>query len=150
MSKVDTFETETLALVFTNVSIANIGNPGGILQSSVAGDFFIALFTSDPTDAGSIANEASYGSYARKSVARSTAQWSVSGPTPTKVENDNDIVFIEGTAGATETISHFAICKAGTAGVADLIYYGALTSTIDVGNGITAKFAAGALTVQEE
>lgn len=145
MSKTNDFETAILQLVFENTDLAAIGDGTGLRGSSTAGSFYVALFTGDPTDTGSPDNEATYTSYARKAVARSGAAWTT---TTGVASNDAEIAF-DACTGGTNTITHFAICKAGTASILDLIYYGALSASLAVSNGITPTFAIGAITVTE-
>ena len=84
MTRTDAYESDYLGLLFTNISIANIGDAGGILKSVADGVFFISLHTSDPGETGDqTTNEATYGAYARKSVARGVAEWTVAGTAPT-------------------------------------------------------------------
>ena len=145
MSKTNAFESDLLSHIFENDTVAGIGDATGIRGASVAGSLYIALHTADPTDTGSMAAEADYTGYARKAVARTAAAWSESGGT---VTNDAAITFNPCTGG-TNTITHFSICKAGTAGVADAIYTGAVTPNIAISNGITPEVSAGQLSVTE-
>lgn len=151
MSKVDGLEQGILDLIFTNVDtfFDNVGDATGLQASGTAGSLYIALFTSDPGETGSVAGEATYTGYARKAVARSTAEWTTSASAPNyQVTNDNDITFAQCTGGSN-SIGWFGIMKAGTASVADMLYYGALDTTRTVDTGVTPKFAAGALVVKE-
>ena len=145
MSKVDAFETDILELLFNNTALADIGDSTGLPGAGTVGNFYIALFTADPTDTGSVANEATYTGYARDPVPRSTAGWTVSGG---EASNAAAITFAACTGGSND-ITHFGICKEGTASVADLIYHGALSATRTVSSGITPEFAIGDLTVTE-
>jgi len=145
MSKVDAFETDILQLIFENEDLAAIGDGTGLQGSSTPGSFYIALFTADPTDTGSVAAETVYTNYARVAVARSTAAWTV-----TNDECVNDAVITFAQCGATgATITHFGIMKAGTRDVADMIYHGQLTASRVLSNGITPEYAAGDLTITE-
>jgi hypothetical protein len=145
MSKVNDFETDILELIFENADLAGIGDGTGLQGSTVAGSFYIALFTADPGEAGSVANEATYTGYARKAISRAGGSWTTANGA---TENTAAITF-DACTGGSNTITHFGICKAGTASVADLIYYGALDSSLAVSSGITPEFAAGALDLSE-
>jgi len=71
MSKSNTFENQYLQLIFNNVDIPNIGDAGGIQNSAVAGNLYLALHTADPGEAGDqTTNECAYTSYDRVAVAR--------------------------------------------------------------------------------
>ncbi len=53
--------TAFLTLFFTNAAWANIGNSGGLLPSSVAGNLYLSLHTSSPGESGNQStNEISY------------------------------------------------------------------------------------------
>ena len=151
MSKVNALEQGLLELLFTNVDTAfdNVGDATGIVASSGAGSLYIALFTATPGETGSSTNEADYTGYARVAVGRSGSNWTVSADDPDyQVTNDNEIAFAQCTGGSN-SITHFAICKAGAASTDDMLYYGALDTSRTVDNGVTPKFAIGAIVVKE-
>ena len=103
-------------------------------------DLWIALYTASPGEAGSATtNEATYGSYARIALARST-DFSVSGNT---VQNANLEQFAACTSG-TNTITHAAVVDSAS-GAGNVIVYAALSSSISVSTGVQPQFAAGAL-----
>lgn len=143
-SKTNTFETDILELIFNNTALANIGSTSGLQPSPTAGNFYIALFTADPGETGATGNEATYTGYARKAVARSTSGWTVSG---NNCSNTAAITF-DPCTGGSNTITDFAIMTALTSG--DMLYYGSLTASLAVSNGITPEFAIGALDVNED
>lgn len=143
MSKTNSFETSFLNHVFTNAAIANIGDVSGLQPSGVAGNLFIALFTSDPGEAGG-GTESSFGGYTRVSVARNGSNWIVSG---NQAENANAVQFPECTSGS-QTITHVGIMTASSGG--DMLYYSAVNSSVAVATGVTLEFAAGAITITED
>ena len=143
MSKSNKHETDYLKLIFQNIAIANIGNASGIQPSSVAGSLYIALYTSDPTDADS-GTEANYTSYTRQAVTRSSAGWTVSG----NQALNNAVITFPTSTGGSNTITHFGIRTASTGG--DLIGSGALSSSLAVVSGDTPKFEIGDITVTED
>ncbi len=146
MSRTDAYESDYLGLLFTNISIANIGDAGGLLKSVADGVFFISLHTGDPGETGDqTTSEATFTSYARKSVARGVAEWTVAGTAPTTVDNDNAITFITATGGS-ETITHVGI-GTDSSGVGNLLWSGALDVSRAVSSGVTVEFAAGELNV---
>lgn len=144
MSATNAFETGLLSLIFENADLANVGDATGLRGSSTAGAFYISLHvssgigeTSDQTG-----SETAYTNYARVSVARSSAQWTVAGNT---VDNDNAITFPAcGASGAT--LTDFGI-GSDSSGTGNLFLYGALSASLAVSNGITPSFAAGALDI---
>ena len=143
MSATNAFETLILQLIFENANAANIGDATGLRGSSTAGSFYISLHTADPGEAGNqTTSEATYTSYARVAVARSTAGWTVSGNSAT---NDASISFPACTGGSN-TITHFGI-GTDSSGTGNLLFSGALGASLAVSSGITPSFAASALTV---
>ena len=145
MSKTNAMETAMLSLYFENADHANVGDATGLQGASTPGTYSISLHTADPTDTGTMAAECDYTGYARKTIARSTAEWTVTTDT---VVNDNAITF-DACTGGSNTVTHFGICLADVEGVTDMIYSGALTASRAVSSGITPEFAAGDLTVTE-
>lgn len=144
MSATNAFETALLSLIITNTDATNVGDAGGLRGSATAGVFYISLHTANPNETGTqTTSEAAYGGpYARVSVARSTAQWTVSGATG---DNDNAITFAACTSGS-ETETHFGV-GSDASGAGNLFLYGALASSLAVSSGITPSFAAGALDI---
>jgi len=120
----------------------NVGDAGGLQPSAVAGNLYVCLYTSDPTDSDA-GVEAAYTGYARKAVPRSVLGWDVTGNVASNVD---ELLFPVNT-GAQETISHWAIRSASAAG--DLVGSGALTGTVDIDPGDTPRCAAGLCTVTE-
>lgn len=142
-SATDATENGLLSLIFENADFANVGDATGLRGSSTAGVFYISLHTANPNETGNqTTSEAAYTSYARQSVARSTAQWSVASGV---ADNDNAINFPAATGGS-ETETHFGI-GSDVSGTGNLNFWGALTAGLAVSSGITPSFAAGALDV---
>jgi hypothetical protein len=105
--------------------------------------FYISLHTADPTETGTqTSSEAAYTSYARVSVARSTAGWTV---TSGVADNDAAINFPACT-GSSATCTYFGI-GSDVSGTGNLFLKGALSASLSVTTGITPSFAAGALDV---
>jgi len=144
VGKSDVFETDILELIFQNVDAPNIGDAAGLQNSLAAGVFTIALHTADPLDAGTQAtSEAAYTGYARESVARSTAGWTITGDT---IDNAALITFTISTSGP-ETETHVSI---GGGFTNNMLYSGALDTSLVVNSGITPQFNIGALNVTED
>ena len=146
MSASNASENSILLLLYNNTNFANLGDATGLRGSTTAGSFFIALHTADPGEAGDqTTSEATYTSYARVAVARSSAGFTVSGTAPTQVANAAAVTFAACTGG-TNTITHFSVGLA-TSGASVIVNSGALTASLAVSNGITPSFAIGQLTV---
>lgn len=105
---------------------------------------YLALFTADPGETGSLASEAAYTGYARVALTKSAA-WTDSGSTFT---NANLVQFGACTAG-TSAITHFAVVDTASGAVAQMIS-GALSATLNVSAGIQPQFQAGSLSITAE
>lgn len=134
MSKSNATETDLLAKIFTATA----------LPWDAATDLEIHLHTADPGEAGlTTTSEATYTSYAAVTVSRSGSGWTVTGNTCT---NDNLIQFPQCTGG-TNTITHVSVAPASST---QILYSGALNSSLAVSNGIQPQFAVGALSITED
>lgn len=106
---------------------------------------YIALHTANPGAGGSqTTSECAYGSYARVSVIRSAVGWTVSGQSSA---NAALIQFPTCTSGS-ETATHVSIGTA-TSGAGQLVYVGALNTSLPIATTIQPQFAIGALTATE-
>jgi hypothetical protein len=109
-------------------------------------NLYISLHTADPGEAGNqTTNEATYTGYARVSVARSGAGWTVTG---NQAVNAALVQFGQCSSG-TNAITHVAIGTSDS-GAGQIIYSGALTSTLNVSAGIQPQFSAGSLAISED
>lgn len=147
MSLSNASESDLLKLVFQNANFANVGDATGLRGSTTAGSFYVALHTADPGEAGDqTTSEATFTSYARVAVARTSGAWTVTGTAPTQVANAATITFPTCTGGSN-TITYFSIGVA-SAGASEIIVSGALTSSVAVSTGNPiASFAIGALAI---
>lgn len=100
---------------------------------------YLALFTADPGEAGSIAAEADYTGYARVALTKASA-WTDGGST---FGNAALIQFGACTAG-TNALTHFAIVDTST-GAVGMMLSGALSATLNVSAGIQPQFPAASL-----
>lgn len=143
MSATNVAENGLLSLIFENANYANVGDSTGLRGSSTAGVFYISLHTANPNETGSQnTSEAAYTDYARESVARSTAGWSVASGV---ADNDAAITFTIA-SGGSETETHFGI-GSDASGAGNLFFWGALDAGLAVSSGITPEFAAGDLDI---
>ena len=142
MSKGNTFENDWLKLVFNATAIANIADNAA---SSPLTNLFVAAHTADPDEAGDqTTSECTYTSYARVSVARSGAGWTV---TANSVSPAAAISFPACTGG-TNTITHFSVGVA-TSGASKILYSGTVLPNISVSTGVTPQLTT-ASTVTED
>ena len=145
MSKTNNMETEMLELYFNNTTHAGIGDATGIVGSTADGSLYISLHTSDPGETGNQgSNEISYTGYAREAVARTSGGWTIADD---NCSNTAAITFGQCTAGSG-TATHFGVGVDAT-GAGDLLYYGALDSSLAISAGITPEFAIGDLDITE-
>jgi hypothetical protein len=136
MSKSNALENDLLALVFNATAL-----PG-----AYGGNLYVSLHTGDPGEAGDqTTNEATYTSYARVTVSRDSAGWTVTGNTAV---NTAAITFPQCTGG-TNTITHWAVGTA-SSGTGRLLYKGSLTASLAVSNLITPQLLATTLQIQED
>lgn len=136
-------ENGILLLIFQNADFALIGDAAGLQNSATAGSLFVSLHTADPGEAGDqTTSEATYTSYARVAVARSSAGWTVS----TSNASNAAAVTFPACTGGTNTITHFGIGTA-TSGAGVLLFSGTITPNLAVSNSITPSAAIGALDV---
>lgn len=127
MSKSNVFETDFLELIFNATTITNIADD---TATSAATTITVALHTADPGEAGTQAtSEATYTSYTRITVARTSSGWTVSSGAVSPVSN----ISFPSATGGSETITHFS---AGS-GVSDqMMYSGTVTPNIVVTSGV--------------
>lgn len=136
MSKGNTTENDVLALLFNATALSWNANT----------NLYLALHTADPGEAGSqTTSETAYTSYARVAVARTSGGWTVSSGTSTNAA----LIQFPQCTGGTSTITHVSIGTA-SSGAGQIIYSGALNSSLSVSNLIQPQFSAGALVVTED
>lgn len=142
MSKGNTFENDLLKLIFNGTAIANLADNAA---SSPNTNLYVSLHTADPGEAGDqTTSEATYTSYARATVARTTGGWTVTNNSVSPVAN---IDFAAATGG-TNTITHFGVGTA-LSGTGKLLYKGTVTPNISVSNGVTPRITT-ASTITED
>lgn len=136
MSKGNTTETDMLSLIFNATA----------LSWNATTNLYIALHTADPGETGNqTTSEAAYTSYARVTVARSASGFTVSGNTSTNAA----LIQFPQCTGGTSTVTHMSIGTAAT-GTGQILYKGALNSSLTVTNLVQPQFAIGALSVTED
>ena len=143
MSKSNYLENAILNLIFRAVAIANIADNAA---ASPLTNLFWALHTADPGDAGTQAtSEATYTSYARVSVARTTG-----GMTASTTGSTSPVANIDFPActGGSNTITHASVGIA-SSGATSMLYSGTVTPNISVSNGVTPRLTT-ASTITED
>ena len=105
---------------------------------------YLAMFTADPSETGSIADEADYTGYARVALTKSSAWTGTSSP----FTNAALIQFGACTAG-TNALTHFAVVDTAS-GAVNMMISGALSATLNVSAGIQPQFAIGVLSISAD
>lgn len=105
---------------------------------------YLAMFTGDPTESGSLAAEANYTGYARVALTKSSSWTGTASP----YTNTNLIQLGACTAG-TNALTHFAIVDTAS-GAVSMMISGALSSTLNVSAGIQPQFSPGALSISAD
>lgn len=136
MSKGNQTETDLVAKIFNNTAI-----PWDAITN-----IFVSLHTADPGEAGTqLTSEATFTGYARVSVARTAGGWTVSAGAAT---NAALVQFPQCTAGSS-TITYVCVGTL-TSGAGQILYSGALSSSLSISAGIQAQFNIGALAITED
>lgn len=137
MSKSDFLENAILNLIFQGTAIPNLADDAA---ASPAANWYWALHTADPTEAGQqTANEATYAGYARVAVARPAGMTvSTTGVTHPAA----NILFPVATGPDLpdiETITHFSIGYDET-GAGEILYSGTIDPVINISTGVQPSF----------
>lgn len=143
MSKSNAYETDLLELIFNATAFVDLAENDA---TTPATNLYVSLHTADPGEAGTQAtSEATYTSYARVAVIRTSGGWTVASG---EVTNAAAVIFPECTGG-TDTITYFAV-GTGSSGAGYLLYSGAVTASLAVSNGIEPQFAIGDIQISEQ
>ena len=136
MSKSNVTENDFMLYTFNGTTISWNGNT----------NLYIALHTADPGEAGTqTTSEATYTSYARVTVARTSGGFTVSG---NQASNAALVQFPQCTGG-TNTLTYVSVGTA-SSGAGQILYSGALTSSLAVSSGIQPQFSIGSLVITED
>jgi hypothetical protein len=121
----NSLENDFLLHYFQNADIANVGDAGGLQNSTTAGSLFVSLHTANPGEAGSqTTSECAYTNYARVAVARSSAGWTVAS---NAVSNAAAVTFPE--SDTSETAMFWGIGRS-TSGAGTLDFYGHIGAAV--------------------
>lgn len=135
-AKSTVFATQLLALLLNATAIANVADNAA---GSPITNTYLSLHTASPGAAGDqTTNEAAYTSYARVAVSRTSGGYTVASGTATLAAAQN---FPTATGGA-ETETFFGVGKS-VSGAGVLYYFGPLSPTIAVSNGVTPQLTTG-------
>ena len=115
----------------------------GVVPLTTPAIIYLALFTADPTDAGSVVSELSGNGYARKSLA---GLFPAASGTDGSVSNTSIVNFSTATADWAE-VTHVGFMESGTATTDDMIIGKVLDFAITTLNTEVFSFAIGDLTI---
>lgn len=147
MSKSNQHENDYMLLMFNNVAAAGIGDAGGLRPSVAAGNFYIALHTGDPGEAGTQATaEATYTGYTRMAVARTAAGFTVTANAVNLVAN---LDFPQCTANPGAPLTHFSIGD-DASGAGKIRYKGSLSPVVTTAVGVVPRLSTAANLVTED
>lgn len=133
-AKSSTFDNDLLKLIFNGTAIANLADNA---SSSPLTNLYVSLHTATPNIGGNqTTNEAAYTSYARVTIARTTGGWTVTGSSVSPVAT----ISFPAATGGSETETFFAVGTA-LSGTGKVLYYGPLSPTIAVANGVTPQIS---------
>jgi hypothetical protein len=133
MSKSDVFENDLLKLIYNATPIANIADNAA---SAPLTSLFMALHTSDPGETGNqTTNEAAYTGYARKTIARTSGGFVVTG---NSVSPAVDQDFGECTASPGSPITHASVGVV-VSGASKILHSGTLTPNITMAVGVIPR-----------
>jgi len=142
MSKSNAFENSLLKLIFNATAIANLADNAA---SSPLTNLYVSLHTADPGEAGDQStSEATYTSYARVAVLRTTGGWTVTNNSVSPVAN----IDFANCTGGTNTITYFGVGTAAS-GAGVLYYSGTVSPSISVSSGVTPRLTT-ASTITED
>ena len=109
---------------------------------------YLALFTSDPTETGSVAGEATYTGYDRTAITFGAAG------TPSRGITQNAQTTFPACSGGSSVVTHWGLCAAGTKTVSDMMAYGTFTASKTITTGyqpfvasaeVVVSFSAGGI-----
>jgi len=127
------------SLIWTATTWANVAVNA---TSSPITDIQISAHTADPTSGNQTSSEASYTSYARVAVARTTSGWT---DTAGVVTNDAAITFPAATGGSS-TLTHIG-CGRDASSTGQLFVAGACSPNLSVTNGVQPIIGISGLTI---
>ncbi len=135
-SKSDALETDFLALLFNGTAIADLAEND---STSPATSLYLALHSANPGETGNQStSECAYTGYARAAVARNSGGFTVAG---NAVSLASAVDFPAATGGTCDA-THFSV-GTGSSGATDYLFYGTISPTISISNGVTPRLGTG-------
>lgn len=139
-AKSTTFDNDILKLIFNSTPISGIA-----LNDSAGTHLYVSLHTASPLSNGTQTTyEATYESYQRVSVIRTSSGWIISNGSVSPAAT----ITFPACTGGYESITHFAIGTAAT-GTGKILYFGSLNPAISMSSSVTAQITT-ASTITEQ
>lgn len=110
--------------------------------------FALWTATLDKTSTGVTAGEASYSGYARVAVTANTTNFPTSS-SGGNIQNATAITFASKADVGTQTMTYLAVLDSATIGAGNIIYWGALSSSAAITQGVTPQIDINGLTASE-
>jgi hypothetical protein len=130
-----TLEADVLNLLLCAKAIANIADNAAAAPSTAT---WQALHTADPTSGSQNTSELSVTGYARTSVIRTTAGFTVTGSGPATASPVAAITFPQCTSTSTATVTHWTVGTS-SAGAGKIIGVGTVSPNINIGQNVTPQ-----------
>lgn len=135
-AKTTTYCTAILALLLNATAIANVADNAA---SSPLTSMYLSLHTASPGVSGNqTTNEAAYTSYARVGITRNSSGFTCASAVATLTSAQN----FPTATGGSETETYMGVGSA-SSGAGVLYYFGPLSPTIAVSNGVTPQLTTG-------
>lgn len=134
-----TFEADILNLWLCAKAIANIADNAASGPLSVT---WSALHTADPSSGNQQTSEVALTGYARASVARTTAGFTVTGSGPASASPVAAITFPQLTSTSTGTATHWSVGTSSN-GAGKILGCGPISPTIALGQNVTPQLTTG-------
>jgi len=150
MSKSDKFKYDFMRLTFNGAPITNIGASAGTTS------LWVGLHTSDPTEAGSTANEGGYAEYTRLKTDRSSGAstgWAVSSGSsvgaPASASPMANLDFPQSLSTSTGTFTHMSLNPSSNGAGSSALYIGTITPNINWGQNVTPRLTTGSSVTED-
>lgn len=137
------YEGQLLNLLFAAKAIVGVAD--NTAAAPLTG-LWCALHATDPSTTGQTGGaEGGYTAYTRVLTTRSTAGFSLTSGTSTTPATISPVAAINFPQCATTSTGTFAFCSFGStsSGVGQIFYVGAISPTINYGNGVTPQISTG-------
>lgn len=139
----DYTEQKIIELLLMNLDFAGIGDQGGLKGSDIDGNVYVALFTGDPGESGSLTDEANYPGYTRVPIVRGASGWEYKDSRAKNIP----VAIWQPNGGSQVTITHFAIMDSLIGG--NMLFKKALPEPgVDIPTGDQVQFAYNQLKIK--